>query len=122
MVVKLPAISGKAGIGTVLDVMRQPAYLKLLGKSVTIATGAGLLARKVPALAIPAALTAGIYIGLEMAAWMEEEAKRHDGPVIDVVVVEPAGVAPIMAQFADARGPSQAAVIDADPPVPGQDD
>jgi hypothetical protein len=34
------------------------------------------------------ALAAGIYLGLEIAAWMEEEAQRERGPVIDVSPVE----------------------------------
>lgn len=36
-----------------------------------------------PQVALPMVLMAGIYVGLEMAAWMEEEAAAHKGPVID---------------------------------------
>lgn len=83
--VKLPTISGEAGIRDLVGAMREPAYLKLLGKCLGTGMGAGLLVRRLPPqLAAPVALIAGIYVGLEMAAWMEEEAASRRGPVIDV--------------------------------------
>jgi hypothetical protein len=81
----LPVFSGDAGIRDLVETMREPRYLKLLGKCLGGGMGAGLLARRLPPqLALPVALMAGIYIGLEMAAWMEEEAAANRGPVIDV--------------------------------------
>jgi hypothetical protein len=87
--VKLPTISGDAGIRELVQMMREPRYLKLLGKCMGTGAGMGLLARRLPPqLALPVALVAGIYIGLEMAAWMEEEAAAKRGPVIDVTPVD----------------------------------
>lgn len=85
LVVNLPVkISGRAGISETLEAMKEPSYLKLMGKAVGTSLGAGLALRRLPpALAGPAVLLAGIYIGLEMAAWMEEEAQRKSGPMID---------------------------------------
>lgn len=86
---KLPTFSGEAGIRDVVATMREPAYLKLLGKCVSGGIGVGLLARRLPPqLQLPIALIAGIYLGLEMAAWMEEEAAAKKGPVIDVTPTE----------------------------------
>jgi hypothetical protein len=86
----LPEISGNAGIRDLVEAMREPSYLKLLGKCLGGGMGAGLLARRLPPqLALPVALMAGIYIGLEMAAWMEEEAAKSRGPMIDVTPAAP---------------------------------
>lgn len=82
--IKLPAISGEAGIRDLVVAMREPRYLRLLGKCAGGGMAAGVLAKRLPPqLALPVALVAGIYIGLEMAAWMEEEAAAKRGPVID---------------------------------------
>lgn len=84
----LPEISGRAGIAELVETMKQPAYLKLLGKCLGTGLGAGLITRRLPAFAGPIALVAGIYVGLEMAAYMEEEAKRKAAvPVIDATAV-----------------------------------
>lgn len=70
--------------------MREPAYVKLLGKAVGAAFGTSLIVRRLPPqLAMPMVLMTGIYVGLEMAAWMEEEAVSHKGPVLDATA-EPA--------------------------------
>ncbi len=78
---KLPAISGKAGIGELVQMMREPSYLALIGKSVALGVSLRALPRE---LAVPMAVIGGMYLGLEVAAWMEEEANRSAGPVIDV--------------------------------------
>jgi hypothetical protein len=89
MALNLPVITGNAGIGDLVATMREPRYLELLGKCVSTGFGAGVLMRRLPSgLAAPVVLLAGIYIGLEMAAWMEEEAAAKRGPVIDVTPVE----------------------------------
>lgn len=82
----MPTFSGDAGIGALVQTMREPAYLKLLGKCMGTGIGTGLLLRRLPPqFALPVALVAGMYLGLEMAAWMEEDAKaKRLGPVIDV--------------------------------------
>jgi hypothetical protein len=96
-----------SGASEALELMKQPSYLKLLGKCLTTGAGVGILARKLPPqLALPAALVAGVYIGLEMAAWMEEENAKDQPAVIDVTVVE-APVAPAVVQFGEARGRSR---------------
>lgn len=85
IVPRLPEISGNAGIRELVATMREPRYLKLLSKCLGGGFTAGLVARRLPPqLALPVALITGIYIGLEMAAWMEEEAAASRGPVIDV--------------------------------------
>jgi len=79
----VPAFSGDAGVGEIVALMREPSYLQLMGKAIGTSLVAGQIARRVPQVALPVVLVAGIYIGLEMAAWMEEEAVRTKGPVID---------------------------------------
>jgi hypothetical protein len=81
----LPVFSGDAGIRDLVATMREPSYLKLLGKCLGSGIGVSMVARRLPPqLQLPVALIAGIYVGLEMAAWMEEEAAKSRGPVIDV--------------------------------------
>src|ERR1700730_233472 len=83
--VKMPVISGEAGIRDLVRQMREPAYVKLLGKCIGTGVGLGLLAKRLPPqLALRMVLVGGMYLGLEMAAWMEEEAAAKRGPVIDV--------------------------------------
>jgi len=90
---RLPVFSGDGGVGEVVAVMRQPSYLRLVGKCLGGTLGVGLAVRRLPPqVAMPLVLVTGIYVGLEMAAWMEEEAKAAKGPVIDATAVEaPAG-------------------------------
>lgn len=76
-------MTGDAGVRDLLETMREPAYLRLTGKCLGAGAAAGVLARRVPVLAAPALLMAGIYIGLEMAAWLEEEAAANRPAVID---------------------------------------
>ena len=83
-----PKISGDAGIGELLAVMREPSYLKLAGKAMGTGVSVGLFAKRFPQMGVPMALMAGIYLGLEFAAWMEEDAQRKRGPVIDVTLEE----------------------------------
>lgn len=80
----MPKISGDAGIGELLALMREPSYLKLVGKALGAGTSVGLFAKRFPQMAAPMALMAGVYLGLEFAAWLEEDAQRTRGPVIDV--------------------------------------
>lgn len=79
--IKLPVISGDAGIGDLVRMMKEPSYLRLIGKSVALGVGLRAIPRE---LAVPAAVIGGMYLGLEIASWMEEEAKKNKGPVIDV--------------------------------------
>ena len=81
----VPSFSGDAGVRELVATMREPAYVKLLGKALGAAVGTGMIVRRLPPqLAMPMVLMTGMYIGLEMAAWMEEDAaKRKRGPVID---------------------------------------
>ena len=50
-------------------------YQLLLGKAIGTGIGAGVVARRLPALAAPVALLAGIYVGLELAAYLTDEAQ-----------------------------------------------
>lgn len=64
-------------------------YLQVLGKATGAGLAAGLLARKVPAIGLPVALVAGIYVGLELAAYLAEADERSaidvpSRPVIDI--------------------------------------
>ncbi len=81
----VPTFSGDAGVGELVATMREPAYVKLLGKAMGAAFGTSLIVRRLPPqVAMPMVLMTGIYIGLEMAAWMEEDAiARKRGPVLD---------------------------------------
>ncbi len=73
-----------AAIREVLAEMAKPAYLELLGKGVGTGIAVGILARRIPALGLPLALAGGIYIGMEMAAYIaDEERKEQLGPWID---------------------------------------
>ncbi len=86
----VPAFSGDAGVRDLVAILREPAYMKLLGKAVGAGLVTGQIVRRLPPqVAMPMVLMTGIYIGLEMAAWMEEEAASRKGPVIDVTA-EPA--------------------------------
>lgn len=67
---------GAADIRAAADLFHDPDYLALLGKAGGAAFGAGILARRLPALAAPIALLAGIYVGLELAAYLT----RTDAP------------------------------------------
>jgi hypothetical protein len=86
----VPEFRGDAGVRDLVATMRESSYLKLLGKCLGGGMATGLIVRRLPPqLALPIALMAGIYIGLEMAAWMEEEAaKERDRDVIDASVVD----------------------------------
>ncbi|MDA8312847.1 MAG: hypothetical protein M0Z46_19990 [Actinomycetota bacterium] len=63
-----------------------PRYVRLLGKATGAGIGAGILARRVPALGLPIALLAGIYLGLELAAYLAEAGAPADA--IDAVAIE----------------------------------
>ena len=81
----VPEFSGEAGIGELVATMREPAYLRLLGKCLGAGFGTAVLVRRLPPqVAMPIVLVAGMYVGLEMAAWMEQDAAaRKIGPTID---------------------------------------
>ena len=64
-----------------------PRYVRLLGKATATGIGAGILARRVPALGLPIALLAGIYVGLELAAYLSE-AGASTADAIDAVAIE----------------------------------
>lgn len=79
----------------VLAEMSTPEYLTLLGKSVGAGLAVGVLAKRIPALAVPVALIGGIYLGMEIAAYIaEEDRKATIGPVIDVEAKELPGDRP----------------------------
>jgi len=81
----------KAGaIQALREELTHPEYLKLLGRTVGIATGAGLAARRLPPqLGLPVVLFAGIVIGLDMAGYVARESERATiGPVIDAEAKE----------------------------------
>jgi hypothetical protein len=100
----VPSFSGDAGIGELVATMREPSYMRLLGKSIATGAGVGLLARRLPPqVALPVVLVAGIYLGLEMAAWMEEEAVKTKGPVLD------ASAAPVLDLGTDEDPPARVA-------------
>lgn len=80
----VPTFSGDAGVRDLVATMREPAYLRLIGKTVGASMGAAMLVRRLPPqVAMPIVLMTGIYVGLEMAGWMEEEAAARKGPMID---------------------------------------
>ncbi len=84
-VVAAPIVTrGAASIRGVLDELRQPEYLQLLGKSVGAGLAVGMIGRRIPQIALPAALLGGIYVGMELAAYLVDQA-RHDeiGPWIE---------------------------------------
>jgi hypothetical protein len=86
----VPTFTGDAGIGELVAGIKDPAYVKLLGKCVGGGLVTAQIVRRLPSqVAMPIVLVTGIYIGLEMAAWLEEEATKRKGPVIDVTA-EPA--------------------------------
>lgn len=73
-----------ASIRGLLDDLREPAYLELLGKSVGTGLAVGMIARRIPAIALPLAMLGGIYVGLELAAYVADQARAHEiGPWID---------------------------------------
>ena len=75
---------GAASIRGVLDQLREPAYLQLLGKSVGTGFAVGMIARRVPAIALPLAMLGGIYVGMEIAAYVADQALAEElGPWID---------------------------------------
>lgn len=80
---RFPEMSGNAGVRELVAVMREPAYLRLLGKCMGAGVGLGVVARRMPQAAVPLAFVAGMYVALEIAGWLEEEAERAKGPVID---------------------------------------
>lgn len=87
---QLPVFSGEAGIRDVVRVMREPAYVRLMGKCAGGGLALGVLSRRLPpAVAVPTAMIFGVYVGLATAGWLEEEAarKKH-GPVIDATASE----------------------------------
>jgi hypothetical protein len=93
----VPAFSGDAGIGELVATMREPSYVRLLGKAVGASLATGVIVRRLPPqVAMPMVLITGIYIGLEMAAWMEEQATAQKGPVIDAT----AGPVPVLTDSA----------------------
>lgn len=85
----VPSFSGDAGIGQLVAEMRDPAYVRLLGKGIATGVGAGLIIRRLPPqVAAPVLLLAGIYFGLEMAAYLEEDAISRKGPIIDATATD----------------------------------
>jgi hypothetical protein len=76
-------------IGEVLDLFHDRSYLKLLSKSISTGAAVGIIARRVPAIALPVALLGGMYVGLEMARWITEQHEQHEiGPYIDTESLE----------------------------------
>ena len=64
-------------------------YQVVLGKAISIGVGAGILARRFPALGGPIALLAGIYVGLELAAYVADAADPASAAIDAVATVAP---------------------------------
>ena len=78
-----------ASIRGVLDELREPAYLQLLGKSVGTGVAVGMIARRIPAIGLPVALLGGIYVGMELAAYVAEQSRTDAlGPWIDTKEID----------------------------------
>lgn len=60
-------------------------YQKLLGKAIGTGLAVGRLGRLAPGYAVPLALLGGMYIGLELAAYLAEQAE--DRGAIDAASV-----------------------------------
>lgn len=76
----LPPISTSAV--ELLDLIRDPGYMKLMGEGIAIGIGLAELAKFSPQIAVPVAFAAGIYFMADVLAWVE---KQNQLPVIDVV-------------------------------------
>ena len=75
---------GAASIRSVLDELRSPEYLRLAGRSIGTGFAVGMIARRVPAIALPLAMLGGIYVGMEIAAYVADQALAEElGPWID---------------------------------------
>ena len=77
--------AGAADLHAAAALFHDRRYLTLLGKATGAGIGAGILARKVPAIGLPVALLAGIYVGLELAAYLTEETAPA---AIDAVAID----------------------------------
>ncbi len=86
--VEIARPSHSAAIREATALFHDRRYLTLLGKATGTGVAAGILARKLPAFGLPIALLAGIYVGLELAAYMADETDRRgaiDAPSIRIV-------------------------------------
>ena len=79
--------SAADGMHAAAALFHDPRYLRLLGKAVGAGIGAGMLARRVPAIGLPVALLTGIYVGLELAAYLAE-AGSPGADAIDAVAID----------------------------------
>lgn len=70
-----------------LGLMREPAYMRLMGEGIAIGVGLGTLARVSPRLVAPVAFVAGIYYTLDLLAFIEDQERRHEPPILEAVVV-----------------------------------
>ena len=82
--------STSSAVRELLATMTEPRTLRLWGKCLSVSYASGVVARRVPALGLPVVLLAGVYIGLEMAAYIADNdalGRAIDARVIDVITV-----------------------------------
>ena len=79
--------SRSAAIREAAALFHDRKYQRVLGKAIGTGVGAGLLARRFPTLGGPIALLAGIYVGLELAAYLAD-ASDPASAAIDAVAAD----------------------------------
>jgi hypothetical protein len=73
----------------VLAEMRSPEYLRLVGKGIGVGGAIGLLGRRLPQFAVPAAFLGGVYFAFEMMDYMQAAERRDTlGPVVEAKAIE----------------------------------
>jgi len=102
-----------------LVALREPAYLKLLGKAAGIGWGAGIARRLLPGpLADVALLLGGVALGLEMAAYVGDANDIYRDS-IEARVTEAPALRGWVSSSADSRDELVEELENDAPPTPG---